>query len=228
MGGSCWRTCYEHPATRAIPIVVCSVIREEELALELGAAVYVPKPVRRGDLLAALDRAWRPPAIHRFRSVAVSFSPYAVLSNSRRIAEGGLQQLQQGQTTLRRGEHRLAPHLLLGPILGRDHEDRDIPSSASCCFCASTCQPSIPGSTTSSKTRSGRAVRIASNPSTPSAAVVISERAARLIAVRRRRQHADQELPHIHLVIHHQNALHRLAHRSDRLPQPPRVTGRTR
>jgi CheY-like chemotaxis protein len=48
---------YEHPATRAIPIVVCSVIREEELALELGAAVYVPKPVRRGDLLAALDRA---------------------------------------------------------------------------------------------------------------------------------------------------------------------------
>jgi CheY-like chemotaxis protein len=48
---------YEHPTTRAIPIVVCSVIREEELALELGAAVYVPKPVRRGDLLAALDRA---------------------------------------------------------------------------------------------------------------------------------------------------------------------------
>jgi CheY-like chemotaxis protein len=48
---------YDHPATRAIPIVVCSVIREEELALELGAAVYVPKPVRRGDLLAALDRA---------------------------------------------------------------------------------------------------------------------------------------------------------------------------
>ena len=48
---------YEHPATRAIPIVVCSVIREEELALELGAAVYVPKPVRHGDLLAALDQA---------------------------------------------------------------------------------------------------------------------------------------------------------------------------
>jgi DNA-binding response OmpR family regulator len=33
------------------------VIREEGLALELGAAVYVAKPVRRGDLLAALDRA---------------------------------------------------------------------------------------------------------------------------------------------------------------------------
>ena len=43
--------------TRAIPVVVCSVVREIELALALGAAVYVPKPVARRDFLAALESA---------------------------------------------------------------------------------------------------------------------------------------------------------------------------
>jgi DNA-binding response OmpR family regulator len=46
-----------NPASRGIPIIVCSVIREAELALELGAMQYLPKPVRRSELLAALDRA---------------------------------------------------------------------------------------------------------------------------------------------------------------------------
>ena len=46
-----------HPDTRSIPVVVCSVIRDKELALALGAAVYVPKPVRRQDFLRALDEA---------------------------------------------------------------------------------------------------------------------------------------------------------------------------
>jgi CheY-like chemotaxis protein len=48
---------HENPVTRAVPIIVCSVIREAELALELGAMLYLPKPVRRGELLAALDQA---------------------------------------------------------------------------------------------------------------------------------------------------------------------------
>ena len=48
---------HENPATRVVPIIVCSVIREAELALELGAMLYLPKPVRRGELLAALDQA---------------------------------------------------------------------------------------------------------------------------------------------------------------------------
>jgi CheY-like chemotaxis protein len=48
---------HENPATRTVPIIVCSVIREAELALELGAMLYLPKPVRRGELLAALDQA---------------------------------------------------------------------------------------------------------------------------------------------------------------------------
>lgn len=48
---------HEHPASRGIPIIVCSVVREEELALALGAAACVNKPVRRHQLLAALDAA---------------------------------------------------------------------------------------------------------------------------------------------------------------------------
>lgn len=46
---------HEHPTSRGIPIIVCSVVREEELALALGASACVNKPVRRQQLLAALD-----------------------------------------------------------------------------------------------------------------------------------------------------------------------------
>ena len=46
---------HEHPATRSVPVIVCSVIREEELALALGAAAYLPKPVSRADFIAKLD-----------------------------------------------------------------------------------------------------------------------------------------------------------------------------
>lgn len=48
---------HEYPASRAIPVIVCSVVREEELALALGAFSYLPKPVRRQQLLDALGRA---------------------------------------------------------------------------------------------------------------------------------------------------------------------------
>lgn len=48
---------HEHPAACTIPIIVCSVIRQEELALALGAAMYLPKPVHRGEFVAALNRA---------------------------------------------------------------------------------------------------------------------------------------------------------------------------
>jgi CheY-like chemotaxis protein len=46
---------HEHPATRSIPVVVCSVVREEDLALALGAALYLPKPVERQQFIQALD-----------------------------------------------------------------------------------------------------------------------------------------------------------------------------
>ena len=49
---------HEHPDTRAIPIIVCSVIRREDLALALGASLYLPKPVRRRQFIRALDEAY--------------------------------------------------------------------------------------------------------------------------------------------------------------------------
>jgi CheY-like chemotaxis protein len=47
----------QNPATRATPIVVCSVVKEEELALALGATIFLPKPVQRQQFLQALDQA---------------------------------------------------------------------------------------------------------------------------------------------------------------------------
>ena len=45
----------EHPRTRDIPIVICTVLPQEELALSLGASGFVRKPVTRRGFLAALD-----------------------------------------------------------------------------------------------------------------------------------------------------------------------------
>ena len=44
------------PATQKIPIIVCSVVRRAELALSLGASLYLPKPVRRREFVQALDQ----------------------------------------------------------------------------------------------------------------------------------------------------------------------------
>jgi CheY-like chemotaxis protein len=48
---------HEHPLSRDIPVVLCSVIQEEELAIALGAHVCITKPVRRLRFLQALDEA---------------------------------------------------------------------------------------------------------------------------------------------------------------------------
>lgn len=47
---------HENPATRNLPVIVCSVVRQQELALALGATAYLAKPVRRQDLIQALDQ----------------------------------------------------------------------------------------------------------------------------------------------------------------------------
>ena len=47
---------HQNPATRSIPVIVCSVIRAEELALSLGAALYLAKPVRFHEFTQALDQ----------------------------------------------------------------------------------------------------------------------------------------------------------------------------
>ncbi|NLE43251.1 MAG: response regulator [Chloroflexi bacterium] len=48
---------HQNALTRDIPIVACSVMREEELALALGAAIYVSKPVQHQEFIQALDQA---------------------------------------------------------------------------------------------------------------------------------------------------------------------------
>jgi len=48
---------HENPATRSIPVIICSVVREEQLALSLGAALYLSKPVRPQEFILALDQA---------------------------------------------------------------------------------------------------------------------------------------------------------------------------
>lgn len=48
------------PATRTIPVIVCSVLPEKPLALSLGAADFLAKPVLPQALRAALDRCTRP------------------------------------------------------------------------------------------------------------------------------------------------------------------------
>jgi CheY-like chemotaxis protein len=46
----------EQPATQKIPIIVCSVVRRAELALALGASLFIPKPVRRQQLIQSLEQ----------------------------------------------------------------------------------------------------------------------------------------------------------------------------
>jgi CheY-like chemotaxis protein len=43
------------PETNAIPIIVCTVLKEKELAIALGAAAYLEKPVTQEALLSALQ-----------------------------------------------------------------------------------------------------------------------------------------------------------------------------
>jgi len=45
----------QDPLTRGIPIIVCTILPQEELALSLGAHAFVLKPVSREQFLAALD-----------------------------------------------------------------------------------------------------------------------------------------------------------------------------
>ncbi len=44
------------PTTRDIPVIVCSIIEEQERGFSLGAADYLLKPILEDDLLNALDR----------------------------------------------------------------------------------------------------------------------------------------------------------------------------
>lgn len=51
------QTLRSHPETADVPVVVCTVLRQRELALSLGATGYLAKPVTRAELLGALQDA---------------------------------------------------------------------------------------------------------------------------------------------------------------------------
>jgi len=46
---------HENPETRSIPVVMLTVVREEELAMSLGAAAYLTKPVHPRSFVETLD-----------------------------------------------------------------------------------------------------------------------------------------------------------------------------
>jgi CheY-like chemotaxis protein len=55
----------EHPKLRGTPIGVCTILPQEELALALGAAKFIKKPVARADFLRLLDELadWTAPTV---------------------------------------------------------------------------------------------------------------------------------------------------------------------
>ena len=50
----------EHPETQSIPVIVCSILSQEQFALALGAADFIRKPVNRQIFLEVLDRQLAP------------------------------------------------------------------------------------------------------------------------------------------------------------------------
>jgi len=50
----------EHPKLRDVPIIVCTILSQEQLALTVGAASFLRKPISREGLLSALDQQIAP------------------------------------------------------------------------------------------------------------------------------------------------------------------------
>ncbi len=51
---------HENPETRSLPVIICSVMREKELARSLGARYFLSKPVQRQDFIQALNTIFLP------------------------------------------------------------------------------------------------------------------------------------------------------------------------
>jgi CheY-like chemotaxis protein len=54
---------HTHPQTHDVPIIVCTILPQEQLALNLGAAAFMKKPVSRTELLSVLDHLLDRPLI---------------------------------------------------------------------------------------------------------------------------------------------------------------------
>jgi CheY-like chemotaxis protein len=52
----------QHPLTQSLPVIVCTILAQKELALALGASDFLRKPVSQADLMLALDRLAGAPA----------------------------------------------------------------------------------------------------------------------------------------------------------------------
>lgn len=52
------QTLRSHPDSREVPVVVCTVLKHQDLARSLGATAFVTKPVTKSELLAALEQCW--------------------------------------------------------------------------------------------------------------------------------------------------------------------------
>ncbi len=52
------------PETRQIPVIICSILEQEEKGFSLGASDYLTKPFLHEDLIAAISRLNRDEAIH--------------------------------------------------------------------------------------------------------------------------------------------------------------------
>jgi CheY-like chemotaxis protein len=72
------------PRTSDIPVIICSIVSEEERGMSLGAADYLVKPIMEEDLLSALDRLNREPGSHEILVVDDHAGDRALL---RRIIE---------------------------------------------------------------------------------------------------------------------------------------------
>jgi CheY-like chemotaxis protein len=46
----------EHPSIRGTPVMVCTILPQQQLATTLGAAGFLRKPFTQAELLSALDR----------------------------------------------------------------------------------------------------------------------------------------------------------------------------
>ncbi|MGB9723458.1 MAG: response regulator, partial [Chloroflexia bacterium] len=132
-GWTVLRALKEEPATRDIPVIICSVVQDENTGFSLGAADYLTKPVSREAILSALERLRRPVR----RIVLIDDDVEALDWMSRLLEkEGGYQVRatstgQEGLQAIREGRPDLIILDLLMPemdgfeVLARVKEDRD-------------------------------------------------------------------------------------------------------